>query len=312
MHDPAISCPATCSARLHGDGALSPQPLPSAPLQLVEMEVGPLALALVDVDMVQAQPPTNTGVVAGGERVEGGASPDTGYVARPRSSSAELIACGSWVQVGGDASPANRKVGLVAAYVWSDLQRRLIPRVVLGAQSTPAWRDVAASTLRVISPVSVGLCTKQEVGLAIQAQGELLFTNASIAVTDWPSTQVMFPPGYVPPVPPGRRQRQCTQLPRLVQLTTTGARRSRPPGSRSVRQPHTKVQRCKSVDPWDMETATEDSTYADNASMSGSDADRYAECNRYEHCDPSQRPARLLALPAPPTGRNVSGRGPST
>jgi hypothetical protein len=64
------------------------------------------------------------------------------------------------------------------------------------------WRDVAASSLRVVSELSVGLSTKQEVGMAIQAHGEHLFTNASIAITDWPSTQVMFPPGYMPPVVP--------------------------------------------------------------------------------------------------------------
>ena len=295
--------------------APAPLPPPSPPLsgrqappQLMAGEAA-LPAAPMDVVMVAAQPVANTGVVSGALRVVGGASQATAA----RSRAPELATCGSWVQVGGDSGVA--KVGLVVAHVWSVPQHRMIPRVVLGSQSTPAWRDVAASSLRVVSELSVGLSTKQEVGMAIQAHGEQLFTNASIAITDWPSTQVMFPPGYMPPVVPeqhGRRPRQAAQMPSLVQLTATAARRrrSRPAGPRSARQPHSKVQRRRSVDSKAMETATDDSTYADNGSRSGSDADRYAECNRYEYRDPSTRPAQTLALLAPPTGRIVSGRGP--
>jgi hypothetical protein len=57
-----------------------------------------------------------------------------------------------------------------------------------------------------------------------------------------------------------------------------------------------------------MDTATEDSSYADNASVAGSEADMLYECSRYEYRDPPTHPLLALTLTAPPTGRADTGR----
>lgn len=277
-------------------------PVPFPQPQQMEIEENALAIVPAGSGRGLAQP-----LMSGGMRGELSVSGDMSRPSNEQRARPEMLACGSWVELGGAPNQPTSKVGLVVAYVWCERQRRLLPRVVMGEQSVPAWRDVAASALRVVDVERVPLRARQVVSQAIQQHGEALFEPATFAVTDWHGVGVVFSEGYMPPTAGNqvRRSRRTVMQLEPAHPPAAGVRRPRPLGARVARQPHTKLQRCRSKDDFAMDSATEDSTYADNASLAGSEADELQACLRYEGTEPTTRPDSLvLALPAPPAARD--------
>ncbi len=287
---------------------------PSAQAAAAALPVGQAQLVAASGPQVVANVGT-TGDVVGAAMVIGGGNVEGGVPARARRLEPELLPCGTWVQWGGGGAGAHRNVGLLVAYVWVGAQHRLVPRVMLAAHATPAWRDVAASALRAVPADSVLQEAKQAVGAAVQANAAQVFASASLVVTDWPSTQVVFAPGFAPPGPttePAHRLRLQVRAQPSAATPPARGKTPRPQGARGVRQPHPKIQRLQSGTSGDMDTDGDDSPYGDNASLNGSEADRYNEITRYEQREPPTDPASALALtlalPGPSGGRRGGTR----